>query len=347
MRVLVVKPSSLGDVVSALAVVPRLRRLLPGCRIDWLVNREYAPLVAAAGVDEVLAFDRRAWRRWRGVLAGVRNVWEVAMALRRARYDIVLDLQGLLRSGWFTWISGAPRRIGFADAREGAWLAYTERVRVKRHETHAVDCCLNVMKTLGDDNNAPARWEWPGLDEASAAVREKTGLTPQRFLVIVPGSRREEKRWPTAAWGELIAQLWQAYHLPVAIIGDESERGLAAEIAGMATARGAAPGVVHLLAGALSLVEVLALSRDSRLLIGSDTGPLHAAVAAGARVVALMGPTHPDRHGPYGQREHVVMAPAACAPCHGGTRACGAVPNCMTAITVDMVMNKVHEVMQA
>lgn len=346
MRVLVVKPSSLGDVVSALAVVPRLRRLLPGCRIDWFVNREYAPLVAAAGVDEVIAFDRRSWRHWRGVLAGVRNVWDVAMALRRARYDIVLDLQGLLRSGWFTWISGAPRRIGFADAREGAWLAYTERVRVARHEMHAVDCCLAVLRALGDDA-APAWWEWPGLDKVATEVRKKTGMAPESFFVIVPGSRRAEKRWPTAAWGELTARLSQAYHLPVAIIGDESERGLAAEIAGAATARGAAPGVVHVLAGALNLVEVLAFSRDSRLLIGCDTGPLHAAVAAGARVVELMGPTHPDRHGPYGQREHVVMAPAACAPCHGGARTCGAMPNCMAAITVDIVMNKVHEVMQA
>lgn len=347
MRVLVIKPSSLGDVVSALAVVPRLRRLLPGWRIDWFVNREYAPLVAAAGVDGVIAFDRRSWRRWQGVLAGVRNVWEVAVALRRAQYDLAIDLQGLLRSGWFTWMSGAPRRIGFADAREGAWLAYTERVRVKRHETHAVDCCLAVMKALGDTDDAPARWEWPGLDEAIEAMREKTGLTPESFVVIVPGTRRAEKRWPAAAWGELTARLSQRYGLPVAIVGDESERGLAAEIAGVATRHGAAPGVVRVLAGALSLVEMLALTRDSRLLIGCDTGPLHAAVAAGARVVALMGPTHPDRHGPYGQRDHVVMAPAACAPCHGGARVCGAAPNCMAAITVDMVMTKVNEVMQA
>ncbi|MCX7847317.1 MAG: glycosyltransferase family 9 protein [bacterium] len=346
MRVLVVKPSSLGDVVCALAVVPRLRRLLPGCEIDWLINREYAALVQAAGVDRVIVFDRGSWRRWRSVLAGLSNLWDASLQIRRSRYALVLDLQGLLRSGWFTWVSGAPRRIGFADAREGAWLAYTERVQVRRHTVHAVDYCLAALRVLGDGAE-PASWEWPGLAPALAAVREKTGLVSKTYFVLAPGSRRAEKRWPVAAWGELTARLWQRYHLPVALVGDERERELAAEIARRASTCGIAPGVVHVLAGVLNLLDLLALSRESRLFIGGDTGPLHAAVAAGAQVVALMGPTDPDRHGPYGQREHVVAAPAPCAPCHGSRRACDMTPGCMEAITVDAVMNKVQEVIGA
>jgi len=346
MRVLIVKPSSLGDVVSALAVVPRLRQVLPGCTVDWLVNREYAPLVAAAGVDHVIVFDRGSWRRWQGVLAGMRNLISVTRAVRRGTYDVVIDLQGLLRSGWFTWISGAARRIGFADAREGAALVYTERVSVARHAMHAVDCCMAVLRVLGDEQSGPAQWEWPGLEHAVREAQAKTGLAPGGYVVLAPGTRRREKRWPAAAWGALAGQLWQRYHLPAAIIGAENERELAAQIAAEAGKNGAAPGVVHLLAGALSLLEVLGLSRASRLVIGCDSGALHAAVAAGARVVALMGPTHPERHGPYGQRGHVVMAPEACAPCHGGRRKCGAAPRCMDAISVDMVMNKVHEVME-
>lgn len=344
MRVLVIKPSSLGDVVSGLAVVPRLRRLLPGCRLEWLVNGEYAELVKAAGVDEVIVFDRQSWRTWRGVLAGARNVWEVSRRVRRARYDIVIDLQGLLRSAWFTWVSGGERRIGFADAREGAWLAYKERVKVARREMHAVDCCVAALRGLGDEGGQ-AWWEWPGLPPVEAGVREKTGLTPQGYFVLVPGSRRVEKRWPVVSWGALAARLWHAYELPVVIIGNDKERALAAEIAAVASHHGAAPGKIYLLAGALSLVEVLGLSRMSKLVIGGDTGPLHAAVAAGGRVVALMGPTDPERHGPYGQRDHVVTAAAECAPCHGGRRECRGAARCMEDISVDAVMNKVQEVL--
>jgi len=346
MRVLIVKPSSLGDVVSALAVVPRLRQLRPGCTVDWLVNREYAPLVAAAGVDHVIVFDRGSWRRWQGVLAGLRNLISVTRAVRRGAYDVVIDLQGLLRSGWFTLMSGAARRIGFADAREGAVLAYNKRVRVARGQMHAVECCLAALRALGDTQSGAAHWEWPGLEHAVRDAQAKTGLAPGRYVVLAPGTRRREKRWPAASWGALAGQLWQTYHLPVALVGAENERELAAQIAAEAGKNGAAPGVVHLLAGALSLLEVLGLSRASRLVIACDSGALHAAVAVGARVVALMGPTHPERHGPYGQPGHVVLAPEACAPCHGGQRVCGAAPRCMDAITVDMVMNKVHEVLQ-
>ncbi len=343
-RVLIIKPSSLGDVVNALAVAPRLRRLLPGCAIDWLVNREYAPLVAAAGIDSVIVFDRGSWRRWSGVVHGARNLWHVSAGVRRARYDLAIDLQGLLRSGWFAWISGAPRRLGFADAREGAAWAYTHRITVARRHMHAVECCLAAVRALGDDA-APVTWDWPGLDDAVPALRAQTGLAPGSFCVLVPGSRRAEKRWPAAAWAELAARIWNTHRMPIVLAGSPDETPIADAIMADAVTHGAAPDAVRNYAGALTLVELLALCRDSRIVVACDTGPLHMAVAAGARVVALMGPTHPDRHGPYGQRDHVVMAPVACAPCHGGRRRCGAQPECMSAISVDEVSNKVTAVL--
>ncbi len=338
-RVLVIKPSSLGDVVNGLVVVPRLRQLIPSCEIHWLVNAEYADVVAAAGVDRVLSFHRDSWRRWSGVLTGARNVVALSRALLAAKYDVALDLQGLFRSGWFTWITRAPLRIGFADARECARMFYNRRVAIDRHATHAVDCYLKTLEILGD-NKSPAEWQWFGLDTVAEKLHAGLGTSVGAYFVFVLGARWKSKRWTASAFAETAVELWETYQQRIFLVGDSREQEMADAVIREAGARGRADDGILSLAGKINLVELIALCRDSRLVLTPDTGPMHCAVAAGAKVVALMGPTDPVRHGPYNQPEHVVKSSMPCMPCY--RRRCRAKgQSCMEALTPAMVMQAV------
>jgi lipopolysaccharide heptosyltransferase I len=341
--ILIIKPSSLGDVAVALAVVPALRAHYPDATIDWLANSEYAGLVAAAQhVRHVHTFERGSWRCAGGLMHGLRNFAHLMRALRRPRYDIVIDLQGLLRSAWFTCLTGAPVRVGFADAREGAYLAYNRRVDVDRHTTHALDCCLAAVEALTGEQPTP-HWEWRALDETAAAVHAGLATRPGAYFVCVPGTRWESKCWPTHHLADAVHGLWERYQQPVVLTGSQEEIDVAQQVADAAIARGCPAEAIKNAAGTLSLVELLALFRDCRLVVTPDSGPMHLAVAVGARIVAIMGPTSPVRHGPYGQRDNVVVAQETHAPCY--RRVCARSAPCMQSLSSKQVLAKVAEVL--
>ena len=339
-KILIVKPSSLGDIANALAIVPRLRTAFPGCEIHWLANSEYRPLVEAGGVDRVLCFERAAWRRWGSVARAARALVALCVALRAERYDAAIDLQSLFRSAWFVWITGAPVRIGFADARECATLFYTDRVEIKRHFAHAVECYLKTLEVMGVPA-APATWEWHGLDACAEAVRRKTGAATGAYFVLVPGSRGWTKQWPSERFAAVAAALWKRYAQPIVLAGGADERVLTEQVAREAVQQGCRAEAITSVAGALSLVELAALCRDCRLLLACDTGPMHLADAVGARVVALMGPTRAVGHGPYRQPGNAVVAHMECVPCQDAREQCRKRPACMETVTVEEVMDKI------
>jgi heptosyltransferase-1 len=341
--ILIIKPSSLGDVAVALAVVPALRAHYPDAAIDWLANSEYADLVAAAAhIRRVYAFERGQWRRIGGIGGGLRNLVRLVRDLRRAKYDIVIDLQGLLRSACFTCLTGAPIRVGFANAREGAHLAYNRRVAADRDGTHAVDCCMAAVEALTGERYSP-RWEWRELEGEAATVRTALGTRRGEYFVCVLGSRWQSKCWAVSHVADAVRGLWERYHQPVVLSGAESEAAIAESVINAVQAAGCPAEAVINAAGKLSLVELLELFRDSRAVITPDSGPMHLAIAAGAQVVAVMGPTNPVRHGPYGQLEHVVVAPRAHAPCY--RRVCLHSEPCMTMLPAEDVLVKVDDVL--
>jgi lipopolysaccharide heptosyltransferase I len=341
--ILIIKPSSLGDVAVALGIVPALREHYPDAAIDWLANSEYAGLVrSAACIRHVHVFARGSWRAAGGYLHGLLNFARLARELRRARYDVVIDLQGLLRSAWFTCLTGAPIRVGFADAREGAHLAYNRRVEVDRYNTHAADCCRAAVETL-TGTPAAVRWEWRTLTAEAAAVRARFGTQPGGYFVCVPGTRWQSKCWPAAKVAETARQLWEQYRQPIVLTGSASETTITQEVADAARAMGCPDETIIDGAGKLSLPELLALFEDCRLVVTPDSGPMHMAVAAGARVVAIMGPTSPVRHGPYAQDDNVVVAPRVHAPCY--RRVCTHSEPCMASLPVTDVLAKINEVL--
>ena len=271
MKILIIKPSSLGDVIHALPTVNLLRRQFPDAHIAWLINAELVSLLKHCPViNDRIEFHRHESGTWLPLLR----------QLRRERFDLVLDLQGLLRSGFFSFVTGAARRIGLSDAREGAGVFYNEVVPVT--PMHAVDRYLLAAKHLG----CPATpIEFPlGVGDG----RNK------RLIALNPLARWETKIWGAENFSALLDRLPADR---VVLVGSGNERDRIETIN-----RGRARN----LAGTLDLYELAELYRQCAVVITNDTGPMHLAAAVGTPVIALFGPTDPALVGPYGPG-HIVL----------------------------------------
>ena len=224
-RVLIIKPSALGDVVTALPVLRGLRRSFPNCHISWLLRDTCAPLVAHdSQLDEVVLFERsRLGRAWRSISAG-RALIRLLGALRRGRYDWVIDLQGLLRSGLLSMATRAPVRAGPADASEAGWLFYNQRIELTAE--HTVDRNIALARRLGID----ARPDDMTLEISPAGEQfvRRVDL-PERFLVCVPPTTWPTKLYPVARWREVVAEL--ARRVPVVLAGAPGDVEICRQVA--------------------------------------------------------------------------------------------------------------------
>ena len=313
-RILIIKPSSLGDVIHALPVLAAARHTHPDAHIAWLVNEQFAPLLEGHPLlDEVIPFHRRRYGRMWCNPGAFFDFWRFVLELRRNRFDIVLDLQGLIRSGLTSFFCGAPQRHGFADAREGAWLFYTHRIPRAATDEHAVDKNLRLARSAGLNAEKP---EFPlaprqaGLDEARRMLSEAAGRPLDAFIAVLPGARWESKLWPVEHLARLMDLMHDAGLPPVVLLGasDERERTRRA----IDACRSAPIDLV----GATSLRQLTALLFLAERIVCHDSGPLHIAAALNKPTVALFGPTNPARTGPYSPAARVLTHPIACAPCY-------------------------------
>jgi heptosyltransferase-1 len=360
-RILLIKPSSLGDVVHALPVLHGLRARYPKARIDWLVGHAFAPLLAGQPeVDELVVFDRREARspvgrpRAWGYLAKFRR------RLRAAKYDLALDLQGLFRSGWFAAATRAPVRLGLGSAREGAGLFYSHRVDVPTMEMHAVDRYYLVAAELGFADT-PIRFGLKLPDPVRATADRmlaEVGVSPEQpFIAMVPGARWETKRWPIEHFARLIEALGAELPLPIVLFGSKSERDLCASLTEPgryacepATRKNAPSGdlgasrmarVVDLV-GATTVPEMAALLGRAAVVVCHDSAAAHLAAALERPLVCLTGPTNPQRTGPYGRLDDVLQLELDCAPCYlKKLRRCPYNHRCLRELSVDQVRRAV------
>jgi heptosyltransferase-1 len=307
-RIALVKLSSLGDVVHALPVAAALRAGRPAAYLAWLVERrESALLQGHPALDEVIEIDTRAWRRARGpatAVAAVRAVAALRRRLRAARFDVAIDLQGLLKSGVLTAATGAATRIGFGRgfAREPlSGLFTTTKVSPPPQAVHVVDQYLALLEPLGI-RRPPVVFDLPVDDGAEArmdAALAAGGLKPrQRLVVVNPGAGRPDKRWPEARFRELTARIRGELGAPVLALWGPGERDAAEVIA-------AGGGV---LAPPTDLHELIAVLRRASVVVAADTGPLHVAAALGVPCVGLYGPTSARRNGPYGAGHRTLQS---------------------------------------
>jgi heptosyltransferase-1 len=306
LKILLLKPSSLGDVIQAVPVLRLLKRHWPASDIYWWLAADLAPLLEAdSDLSGIIRFERERWRapwRWHEVFRSVRR-------MRDERFDLVIDLQGLARSGFFAWLAQGGLTIGLDDPREGAALFYDQIVRRPSTLTHAVDWYLQVVRELRVPVSRDFVW-LPPRAEVAQAVQEKWRPAGARWLVLNPGARWSNKRWPVEYFAALTRRLAaECRELRFVILGgkEDADRG-------RAIAQGAPERCLDL-AGRTSLPEMIEWIRLGVAVVTNDTGPMHVAAALGKRVVALFGPTEPRRTGPYGQLENVLQLKLPCVPC--------------------------------
>jgi lipopolysaccharide heptosyltransferase I len=302
-RILIVRPSALGDVCRTVPILATLRRAFPHAAIDWLVQSEFAPAIAAhPALRAPVLFPRREFGRWWRSPAAAAAVRRWFAGLRRNGYDLVFDCQGLGRSGLFAWMTRAPRRVGLRTAREFGWLGCNARHRPPAGCVHAVDLMMSLLVAEGLEPVYDMRLYAPPGDLAWWEEERPRLAGGGPYAVLAPTSRWESKRWPAAGWIELAPALRRRGFERVVLVGAPGERGQVEPIA--SAAEGAAD-----LAGRLTLGQTMAVIAGSGLLVANDSAPLHMAVGFGRPCVGLFGPTDPARVGPYGGAESVVQAP--------------------------------------
>jgi heptosyltransferase-1 len=322
--ILIIKPSAVGDVVHALPVLNLLRKRWPVARISWCVTPGCAGLLDGhPQLDEVILFERRRLGSvWRDPGA-LRELFQLTRKLRKRNFDLVIDLQGLFRSGWLTWKTRAAARVGFANARELAWAGYTHRVPVASDEQHAIDRYLAITDALGC-GRSPVEFHFPvGAVEREYIADRLGNIGP--FAVLLPGTNWPTKRWPSERFGELVRPLKERFGLDSVIAGGADVAALAATIGTAARS----------LVGKTNLRELVALLERADLVIANDSGPMHIAAALGKPLVALFGPTNPVRTGPYARPDAVLRLDIPCSPCY--SRRCSH-QSCLQWMTTEAVL---------
>lgn len=348
--ILLVRLTARGDVLLASPVVEALRRRYPKAHIAWAVESHARSMIEHhEGLDEIIVWDRARWKamiragRWRELWRAHRDL---RRRLRAPGFDIALDLQGLLRSGWVAWLSGAPVRIGLGS-REGSWMLMTGTV--PRHGTGPGSTSLQYpyfANAVGLPDAAPSPHLVLGDAEEDFARRfvAKHDLAGG-FAVLVPFTTRPQKHWFEDRWGALATRIRDEMGLPVVLLGGPADREAAARIAAVAEgspgfiadeiARAERSPPLIDLTGRTRLGEAAAVVRRAGLFVGVDTCLTHVSVAFRRPSVLLFGSNIPYREAPHaGARIALELQP--CAPC-GNHPTCGGAFHCMRALEVDDV----------
>ncbi|MGB9710949.1 MAG: lipopolysaccharide heptosyltransferase I [Thermodesulfovibrio sp.] len=322
-KLLLVKPSSLGDIVHSLAFLNAVKENFPDIKIHWIVSKEFEELLTEHPlIDKVITVDKNRWKDIKNIALTVKEFQSLREKLKNEKYDITVDLQGLFRSGFITWLSASPVRAGFKEAREFSSCFYNKKISVSV-DTHAVLRYLEVAKAFGCKINSV---KFPLPQE-----KEPDWLSEfNDFVVIIPSTRWQSKNWPLPYFIEIIKML--PYNF--LIIGSKSDEAEAFKIEQYTK------GKARSVAGKTTLKELIAAFKKSLFVITPDTGTMHLAVACGKKVVALFGPTSPQRTGPFGQGHLIVKSELPCSPCF--RRHCRD-QKCMREITPQVVYNRVVE----
>ena len=310
MKILILKPSSLGDVIHALPVLRLLKSHLPQSRIYWWLDSNLKSLLENdPDLAGVIPFERNRWaapRRWPEMFA-------ILQDLRAKQFDWAIDLQGLARSGIVAWLANAGLTIGLDNAREGsregARAFYDVTPPPPAANTHAVDRYLAVLPLLKVPVHGNFQW-LPKRPDVAAQIEQKWNPGAGPWIVLLPGARWDNKRWPVEHFVELARRMRGMGAIQTVILGSGDDRALGQAIAE------ANPGRCLNLAGQTSLWEMVEWVRRGRLVISNDTGPMHVAAALGRPLIALFGPTNPRHTGPYGKLNSVLQLNSLpCVPC--------------------------------
>ena len=349
MKVLIVKLSSLGDIIHAVPVVRYLRESFTGdLEIHWLVNDNFVELVNAAEIaDRVISFNRSTWKKKGKIFSNIKGFFKKIRELRAEKYDIAIDLQCLFRSSLIPFLARIPRRAGFDRTREGARILLNELACVRHRKYHAVEENLEVIIQAFDlPRPESARKLLFHLtvpedreNNVEKILRERA-IISDRLILINPNSRWESKKWGNSRYEALIRRILQDHNVFIGLIGTRDEREYVQALAQIDKR-------VFNLAGTTDILELYALMKKARLLVTNDSGPMHMASAAGLKTLAVFGPTSPRRTGPFWE-SRVMQAELLCSPCF--KKECPYRDrrnmHCMESVSVDEVYQAVDQIIK-
>ena len=339
---LIVKLSAIGDVIHALPVAEAIRERWPDIRLDWVVESAAADvLIGHPAVDNVFVSRRRRWLGKGGgsPLKRMSDIWRFVRLFRRERYDVVIDLQGLLKSGVVTFLARAGRKVGFAGTRELSWIFVRDRMPPYDPDRHAVDRYLDAAKYLGAETDRPkfrlglGPAERAVCDSLLADFYDPKGDEP--LVVVHPAAKWDTKQWLPGHWARVCDGLEERLGARVVVTGSVHDRAFIDQILDQTKHE------VLDLTGRTSLRTLAELFTRARAVICPDTGTMHLAAATGTPVVALFGPTAPWRTGPAGPEHRVIRLSLACGPCF--KKKCSD-PRCMSDIAPSWVLTEAGEI---
>jgi len=351
-NLLIVKLSSLGDVIHTLPAAQALRQAYPEAHLAWAVDRAHAAVLHdQPWLNEVIEHDRRSLRTYS----------QFIRRLRRTNWDAAIDFQGLFRSSVTTWLSGAPRRVGYSPGREWSHWFYNDRAASATLEQHAVDRYYQLASHLGGWldgmplvrpyltgdpprpwHNGPRLFPLPvGDADRLAAAQWLAGYgclsERQRLVVLHAHARRSANLWPASQFAQLARLLHSRGNVQVVVTGGPQAKSICDEVA-------ARSGVdVWRADGQLSLMASVELIRRAAVMVTCDSGPMHLAASVGTPIVALFGATNPLRTGPYCTNAIAIDRCLPCGHCKGKT--CPRKldpPQCMVEIGVEEVFAAVQ-----
>ena len=302
-NILIIKPSSLGDIVQALPALSALRRTFPDATITWLIRPEFAKLIENhPHLNDIILFDRKflgkAWHNPRAFAA----LLSLIKQLRRNKFDTVLDLQGLFRTAALAWLTGCKKRFGMKTAREFAHIFYNQKVPQDARSIHVVDYYLKVVKAVGVSDLAvefifPQN---PAAADSVSALLIQQNITQNNYAVFIPGSAQTDKCWPIERFAALADKLADEFGFAIVATGTQSEKPIAEKFKTLTSAP------VANLAGQTNLPQLTALLSTAKLVLSNDTGPGHVAAALGTPLAMIFGWANPIRIFPYKRSDCVV-----------------------------------------
>ncbi len=304
-RICLIKPSALGDIVQSLPIVHAIRYRFPSASIAWIINDQLAPLIDGHGiVDQVIPFERN---RFHSIDAKSRQgIRQLAQSLAKYRFDLVIDLQGLLRSAMLGLATKAPIRIGLASAREGANYTYTHIAQDGPFETNAVDRYWSVARLLGA-GGIDKSFELGLTESEKGWAREKLLRFPRPWLAIHPGAKWITKRFPAEKFAQAARQWSNSQRGTVIAVGAPGDQVLAQ------TMRDELAHQPMLdLVGQTNLRQLAGLLAEVDLLMTNDSGPMHLAAAVGTPTISVFTCTSPIRSGPFGVGHQFLQTSISC-----------------------------------
>jgi heptosyltransferase-1 len=295
-NILIILTGSLGDILRAISIIPPLKRAFPESRITWLAESRWAEIVKLCeGVDETLIF-KRSFRAFPGTVAEI----------RRKKFDLVLDLQRIFKSGILSFLSAAPVRIGFhqKNSKEFNFIFNNQQIIQAENYLSKIKHYHLFLEKIAVPSAEPYSFPLP-----IEKLKSENKISGDYFALVL-GSSWQSKDWLAEGYRDLIRLLLDKYSEKIILLGDNTKK----DLADMLVADSRCNRVISL-CGKTTLTELLSVISAAKVVIGPDSGPGHMAAAVGKPYITLYGPTSADRVSPYGYANLSVLSPIVCSPC--------------------------------